>query len=404
MSAPHLYIAIPAMDELQDLPLTLQDLAAQKVAVPFDVYVCVNQPEEYWQNADKQHICTSNQQLLEFLGSRAPLPTHVLDHASPGKGWTGKNFGVGWARKCLFDHILSFANPDDIIVSLDADTRIHPDYLQSLVDNFQEHPQLPAISAPYYHPLTGKEANDRAILRYEIYMRNYAINLLRIGSPYSFTAIGSAIAMKANALRKIGGITPVKSGEDFYLLQKFRKMAPIGTWNRECVYPAARFSDRVFFGTGPALIKGSQGYWDSYRLYHHTLFTSIEETYQLIPQLFTQDIETPFLLFLQTQMPNKNGESIWQSIRKNVKDLAHFTKAFHEKADGLRILQYLRQENKNSHFSDEKALFDNLREWHAIEPLNGLTEDFFFNDLTIQQLNEIRDKMFEIEMIIRAKG
>lgn len=400
MNTPKLYVAIPAMDELQDLPATLQDLAAQSAISSFEIYICVNQPEEYWQNPDKKQICDNNQQLLRWLTEHAEKNIHVLDYASTEKGWTGKKFGVGWARKVLFDHILTFANPDDIIVSLDADTRIRPGYLSSILTNFKEHPAVPAISVPYYHPLTGEEANDRAILRYELYMRNYAINLYKIGSPYSFTAVGSAIAMRAGALKKVGGITPVKSGEDFYLVQKLRKMAPVSNWNEEMVYPAARFSNRVFFGTGPALIKGSQGSWESYPIYHHSLFKAIDETYHHLPELYTEDIETPFLTFLQQQMPNtKNpNESIWQSIRNNVKDLPHFVQAFHEKADGLRILQFLRQEHREKPIADEVALHRNLQHWTGGSAPSWYHENSTFDTMSTAQLQELREHLFRIEM------
>lgn len=392
MVSGKIYVAIPAMNELEDLPFTLQDLAQQDSHVPFDVYVCVNQPEEYWTNPEKRTICESNQQLLELLKSFEGLSLHIIDRASQGKGWQGKKFGVGWARKTLFDHILAFAAPEDIIISLDADTRVRPHYIQSVADNMSAHPHIPAISVPYYHPLTNNELQDRAILRYEFYMRNYAINLYRIGSPYSFTAIGSAIVMRAGALRKIGGITPVKSGEDFYLMQKLRKMAPISNYNEEMVYPAARFSDRVFFGTGPALIKGSQGEWNSYPIYHHQLFSSIAQTYELLPQLYKQDIQTEFLEFLQKQF---NDGHLWQNIRKNVKDYAHFVHAFHEKADGLRILQYLRQKHKDNTLSDEEALNQNLATWLPNEQHPYFDTDF--KKLTVEQLNHIRNRLFEIE-------
>lgn len=396
MFSGKIYVAIPAMDEMEDLPHTLLDLARQECRTSFEVFVCVNQPEDYWTIPEKRPICESNQQLLKYLESFEGFSLHILDCASPGKGWQGKKFGVGWARKILFDHILSFADDPDIIISLDADTRVRPRYVQSLVDNMTAHPRVPAISVPYYHPLTGNELQDRAILRYEFYMRSYAINLYRIGSPYSFTAVGSAIAMRAGALRKIGGITPVKSGEDFYLVQKFVKMAPISNYNDEMVYPAARLSDRVFFGTGPALIKGSQGEWGSYPIYHHQLFDSIAETYQLLPQLFEKDVQTEFLDFLQQQF---NEEHLWQSIRQNVKDYAHFVHAFHEKADGLRILQYLRQKHKNSTMSDEEALNQNLKFWMQNENTPYVAPKF--ENQPVEQLNDVRNLLFEIESGLR---
>ena len=391
-----IYVAIPAMDELQDLPQTLDDLARQEGCNTFEIFVCVNQPEAYWGLPDKCAICEHNQQLLKLLETFDGLRLHVLDCASRGRGWQGKKFGVGGARKTLFDHILTFADDRDIIISLDADTRVRPHYVQSVADNMHRHPEVPAVSVPYYHPLTGNEAQDRAILRYEMYMRNYAVNLYKIGSPYSFTAVGSAIAMRAGALRKIGGITPVKSGEDFYLMQKFVKMAPISNYNDEMVYPAARLSDRVFFGTGPAIIKGCRGEWDSYPVYHHSLFGSIAQTYQLLPQLYENDVQTDFLDFLQKQF---NDTHLWQSIRQNVKDYGHFVHAFHEKADGLRILQYLRQKHKDSPMTDEDALAQNLAAWLPDEQLPNLSSSF--DNLTVDDLNSLRDQLFEIESSLR---
>ena len=401
MTPSRIYVAIPAMDELQELPLTLQDLAEQQVRVPFEVHVCVNQPETYWEEDQNRLVCIHNQELLSFLKTYSTLPVQVLDYASPGNGWKGKNFGVGWARKVLFENILKSANPEDIIISLDADTRINSNYLQSIADNFAQHPGWPAIAVPYYHPLTGDEARDRAILRYEFYMRNYAINLLRIESPYGFTAIGSAIAMRAGALRKIGNITPLKSGEDFYLMQKMRKMAIVGLYNDECVYPAARYSSRVAFGTGPAMMKGSQGDWDSYPIFAQSCFESIAESYSLLPQLFQQDVNTDFLKFLQEGA--KSEVSLWQNIRQNVKDHPHFIQAFHEKADGLRILQFVRRQHKNTQTEEAPTLYENLSSWIPENIPSWWKPEQLFEQLSVEQMNDIRDLLFHYENELRKK-
>ena len=400
MNSQRVFVAIPAMDELEGLPQTLYDLQ-QNLGCPFEIFVCVNQPESYWQNPEKEHICQHNQKLLAWLQQQNNPHLHILDHASRGQGWSEKKMGVGWARKVLFDHILTLANDSDLIISTDADTLIPPDYIESVARNFNAHPKLTALSVPYYHPLTQCESNDRAILRYELYMRNWVINLYRIGSPYNFTAIGSAIAMRVSALRKIGGITPLKSGEDFYLLQKFRKMAPISNYNEVMVYPAARFSDRVFFGTGPALIKGSQGHWDSYPIYHHSLFNPVEETYKKLPILWKQDIDNEFLTFLKLQFKD---DYLWQSIRQNVKDLSHFERAFHEKADGLRLLQFMRQMQRHYPYPDEVALFHNLSLWMPNEVPQWFQPDSDFNKLTVKQMDELRNLLFIYEMNLRKNS
>lgn len=391
-----LFIAIPALDELDFLPQTMRSIASQQTEHPFEVCVCVNQPESWWENPEKTEICEQNQKLLSWLeGQQFPFSLHLIDKSSRGKGWDDKNFGVGFARKVLFDHIMSVADDNDILISMDADTVFGPHYVESIAQNFEQHPKKNVVSVPYFHPLTNDEQANRAILRYEIYMRNCLLNLFRIGCPYSFTAIGSAIAVSIKALKKINGITPMKSGEDFYLLQKLRKMSPVSNWNSEMVYPAARFSDRVFFGTGPALRKGSQGIWDSYPIYHFSLFDEVKQCYDLIDVLYLENRHNKFIDFLEKQFKN---DDLWQPLRKNSKDLAHFRHAFHEKADGLRILQFLKTEQSRLSISDEQALRENLPfiTRRAIPPF--IQQDFSFNELSTQQLAEIRELLFEEEM------
>lgn len=393
----HLHVAIPAIDELDHLPVTLDNLAAQRVNYPFTVYVCVNQPESWWDNPDKIDVCQNNQQLIKFIRNYPKLPVEIIDKSSLGNGWGDKNHGVGWARRTLFDHILSVATAEDVIVSLDADTCVKPEYLQSIGENF-ENRTLTAVSLPYYHRLTDDDAANRAILRYEIYMRSYLINLYGISSPYNFTAVGSAIAVRVEALRKIGNITPMKSGEDFYLLQKLRKMAPISNWNAQAVYPAARFSARVYFGTGPAMIKGNEGHWESYPIYHYSLFSSIKDTYLQLAKLYTEDFETPFLQFLKEQY---RDDKLWVPIRQNSKTLERFERAFHEKADGLRILQYLKEINPTQGKTDSVALRENMMHFFDGTIPDFMPEGYELSDLTIEQLDIIRNMLFEKEMQLR---
>lgn len=195
-----------------------------------------------------------------------------------------------------------------------------------------------------------------------------------INSPYAFTAIGSAIVIRIRALRKIGGITPMKSGEDFYLLQKLRKMGHIHQWLPEVVKPAARFSNRVFFGTGPAILKGAKGDWTSYPIYHPLLFQEIKKNYELIPTLFHEEIDTPFITFLKQQFQDEN---LWQPLRKNSKNIEQFTKAFHEKANGLRILQFFKVKQKELEITDEKGMIDSLSLFFGTIP-DFLTPSFSF--------------------------
>lgn len=395
-------VAIPAMDELEYLPATLDALAKQEIYSPFEVYVCINQPDCYWSDPVRLSICQHNQQLLSFLNNYAFLTLRILDYSSPGLGWKGKKQGVGFARKVLFDRILSDSQPDDILVSLDADTLVGPHYLESIAENFAVHPRMTAVAVPYYHPLQHEnEAQDWAMLRYELYMRNYAINLLKINSPYGFTALGSAIAMRVSALRKIGSITPLQSGEDFYLVQKFCKMGGLSLFNREYVRPAGRYSDRVPFGTGPAMKAGARGIWDSYPLYPHTCFAPLHEAYLHLHDLYDGKYtakENEFLAFLQK---NDLQEDVWSSIRDNVSDFPHFVKAFHQKADGLRILQFVRAKFRQNIVDESVALHQNMTEWMPIQIPEWFAPETSFPQLSISQMDFLRELLFNEEQILR---
>ena len=390
----NIYIALPCLDELETISNFIYDLQQQSFN-DFILYICVNQPDEWWNIPEKKSICENNQKTIKYLNSVKNIDCKVIDCSSKGKGWEGKQLGVGWARKTLMDTINAVAKPNDIIVSIDADTHFNAHYLESINHSIHSHPEAMAISVPYYHQLTNDEAANRAILRYEIYMRYYAINLWRIASPFSFTALGSAIAFPIWAYRKIGGISPMKSGEDFYFLQKFCKTGNILNWNPQKVYPAARFSDRVFFGTGPAMIKGNNGNWNSYPIYHYSLFNNIGETYQLFPELYINDVDLPISEFLNEQFRDKKW---WLLLRKNFKTQAHFLRACYEKLDGLRTLQYLKTSQPLINKNDETCLLEFFAKFYpdAISQLQ-LPKNFELNKLSIEELDNIRNYLFKIE-------
>lgn len=375
------------MDENETLPYTLDDLDHQTHR-NFEVIVCVNQPEEWWNIAEKKAVCERNAEMLSQLTRYDKLPLISIDRCTKRNGWKGKRFGVGWARKTAMDAAHEKAYKNDIILTLDADTRINPGYLESIAENIEANRNHVGLAVPYYHRLTGDEIADRAILRYEIYMRYYSLNMWRIGSPYNFTAMGSGIAVPSWAYKAVGGITPHKSGEDFYFLQKLRKYRKLLLWNNEQVYPASRFSTRVFFGTGPAMIKGANGDWDSYPIYDHRYFDEIKSTYELIPELFKGDVETPMSSFLRSQF---NIHALWEPIRQNASTPSQFEKAFHQKIDGLRMLQYLKYRNRQDAKSNEANLFLFFETYYhdIYKSFSGRIHSF--KDALIKDLDELRN-------------
>jgi len=370
----NLYAALPIMNE-PDAQKTIGQILSQ-TQPPTALYICVNQPESYKTDPEKRHIFEQNQKTINDIcrdGAR-PVSTIVIDKSTVG--WDSKNYGVGMARKVLMDTINETANKNDVIISLDADTEYPPEYFESVKQTFQKQKNTIALSNPYYHKLTNNEQENRAILRYEIYMRCYLQNLIRIGSPYAFTALGSAMAVRVDAYRKMGGMVPKKSGEDFYFLQQLSKIGHVETKNSVTVYPATRLSDRVFFGTGPALIKGVEGDWNSYPIYSSKLWDGVAKIYQNFENYFSPED--------------------YQKLKTNSKTEAQLQKFCHEKFDALRILQYLKSEHGKNPQSDEIGLAENLEIFNKKLPQN-----FSFETSTIEKLDEIRKFFVSLQSLCR---
>ncbi len=379
------FIAIPALDESETLTLLLDDLKTQSY-IDFKVFVCVNNPDEWWNDDAKRSMCENNARTIKFVRSFGGLRITLIDRSSPGLGWKGKRRGVGYARKELFEAIDDEASEEDIVISLDADTRVGNNFVRSVRKRFAKYKSALLLCNPYYHRLTGNEPADRAILRYELYMRYYMLNLMKIGSRYAFTALGSAISFRIGGYRKISGITPREAGEDFYFVNRMRKSGDILIGNDECVYPSARESDRVPFGTGPAITRGLAGDWESYPFYDAEAFGLIGETCRLFPALFGSDVPTPAEEFIAENF----GADIWAPLRRNFKTEKLFVRACHEKFDGLRILQMLRYYNKGDSLNNF-ILFSN-------EELGiGLNSGFTFEKTPVAELDRIRNIYFKAE-------
>lgn len=92
-----------------------------------------------------------------------------------------------------------------------------------------------------------------ATLQYEVLLRYHVAGLTWAGSPYAFHALGSIIVVHARSYAQVRGFPKRAAGEDFYLLQKVNKLAPVIQMGGAPVRLEARVSSRAPFGTGPAV-------------------------------------------------------------------------------------------------------------------------------------------------------
>jgi hypothetical protein len=389
-----LFLCVPVMEERENIPDFLHTIRRQNTSKRVVLVFCVNQPHKWWDNPKKKHVCLNNQETLKLLSQEKELSLAVIDKAT--QGWDEKHYGVGWARKKAMDYAAAKAKDNDILFSMDADTFYPPDYLEKTANNLLSKPGKNAVAIPYYHPLPADKKAARAILRYEIYMRHYALNMWRIKSPYRFTALGSAIALPVWAYHKIGGITPKVAGEDFYFLQKLRKSGEILYSNPVKAFPQARYSSRVLFGTGPAMLKGSRGDWNSYPIYHPKLFDEVQQLYKNFERYY----ETGARPLPDEKLVPLFPDMQWLDLlKKNSSTKEQFLKKCHTKFDGLKTVQYLKQKQLHIADKEEEILKTFLLKYYPekAKPCNKIIQELNFENTTIADLNNIRNLMTAIE-------
>ena len=167
--------------------------------------------------------------------------------------------GVGWARKLVMDEAARRLQQDGIILCLDADCEVAANYLYEVYACFSTHKECDAASIYFEHRLESLTTDHRqAITQYELHLR-YLVQANRwTGHPFAYHTVGSSMAVRRRAYLAQGGMNTRQAGEDFYFLQKFIEVGPFAEITSTTVYPAARASSRVPFGTGRAMLKLQQ--------------------------------------------------------------------------------------------------------------------------------------------------
>ena len=259
--APHpqlqMGIVIPCYRE-HALKATIESLysAYQLYKKPLLVVVVINSSER-----DGKEVKTFNRHTLAQLIETAkvyspdfrvfPVLEEELRH---------KHAGAGFARKIGMDLLVAafdeIQQPAGIIVSMDADTLVAEDFLVKLNDAYYNNPELGVATHGFAHPLDLPEytpAHRKAIVAYELHMRYYKHALASAGFPFAFYTVGSAFSCRAQVYAAQGGMNRRKAGEDFYFLHKLFPVTQSAELPEVTVFPSARLSDRVPFGTGPQL-------------------------------------------------------------------------------------------------------------------------------------------------------
>lgn len=251
----NLFVMIPCHRE-PDILLTLSSLLqCNPTRGGTEVLVVINESENCDPDTAAFNLSTYNQ-VADWISrqEQSPVRFFVAGPVKLPQKWAG----VGMARKRGMDEGLwrfnQTGNSDGVIISLDADTLVEPNYLTAIEHFFAKNKGYAGTTISFSHQTQGlSERQKRGIALYEKYLSYYKTALEYTGFPHAMYTVGSAFAVSAWAYLKRGGMTRRKAGEDFYFLTNLTQSGKVGEITETTVHPSARISDRVPFGTGIAM-------------------------------------------------------------------------------------------------------------------------------------------------------
>jgi hypothetical protein len=349
-------IVIPCYDE-PDIFQTLNSLVAcTQPNCSIEVIVVINHPENS-QGEVKTRSNETHQQILAW--SRLNNTNNLSVYPVFQGDLPAKHAGVGLARKIGMDEaVWRFHNSGKdrgMIVNLDADCTCRKDYLEALYVFKSEHPDFSGCSIYFEHPFEDLRQPLRSyIVDYELHLRYHVFALDYAAYPYPYQTVGSSMAVSLAAYVKHGGMNKRKAGEDFYFLHKIFPMGNFHRLNTTIVYPRARYSSKVPFGTGAALNKMDQSKQQHpFRTYNWASYKQLKILMEKIDHLHALDRDhvEKFTDTLPSCLNDylteiKAAEKICE-IQSGVKTRPSFRKAFFRWFDGLKVLQFLNYSSRN---------------------------------------------------------
>jgi hypothetical protein len=343
-------VVIPALAEYGNLFETLRSLSTNppEYLARFLVLVVVNHREDAEAN-DKEDNYETLMRLAAGDPELSPLRLAWVDAATPGKEMPAKAGGVGLARKIGLDLALTrlaFGNERPLLVCLDADTLVEPNYLTVIAAHFRCCTGGGAV-IPFRHRPAATQAGQEAIDRYELFLRSYVLGLSLAGSPYAFHTVGSAMACTAEAYVRMGGMNRRPAAEDFYFLQQLHRTAGVEELRGTTVHPSARPSHRVPFGTGRSISRTLMGESSAIMFYHPDCFRFLGELLQVVAGNRCRDAvplmaqAAAFSPQLEEYLEVSGFPCAWERLQKNSRGPEPLLSAFHGWFDALRTMKLI---------------------------------------------------------------
>lgn len=374
-SEKDILIVIPAYKE-ENLVSSINALyQCNKAQIRVGIIIHINRRQ-----SDSEHVVAMHERakisLRHFLQNKesSAFQVALLETMLPEK-----DAGVGLARKigmdCAVRCFSEWNNPKGVIACFDADSTCTPNYIQTVFNGFNQK-KINGASIYFEHPLQEQQDINhvKAITRYELHLRYLVQGFRYAGVRQAFHAVGSSMAVTAEAYTKQGGMNKRQAGEDFYFMQKIVNLGSYTELNDTTVFPSSRISDRVPFGTGRAMME----IFDNKNLYLNSYdwnnFVILKQLLSLKESLYRQPerVEKLTPMVIKPFMEHIHFLENSNKIKNNCTSYTQFHTAFHQWFDGfkaMKAMHYLRD-----HIKENTSLLQNVN--YLFEILKGTQTTF----------------------------
>ena len=337
-------IVIPAIAELENLTSLIESLIQNddKYFNETLILFVINNLE-----STSEEIKINNRESMELLKAyvNKSLNINFIDASTEGKELNEKDGGVGLARKIGMDLALTLfdysTKKQNLLVCLDGDCTVEENYITT-IRNYFDRNKISAGYVNFKHSDILDDANERAIINYEIFLRYYVLGLIYAESPYAYHSIGSTMVCDSESYIKVQGMNKRKAAEDFYFMEKLSKITKIIKINGTAVLPSSRGSWRVPFGTGQRVNRFLDDVQNEYILYSPKSFGVLKEWVKLF---YSEE--------------NLSADEYLEQSKKNSESLFNFLISNNLKKNWGKILE---NSSSNQQIQKQKSLwFDGFR-------------------------------------------
>ncbi|MCF6287853.1 MAG: hypothetical protein L3J53_01275 [Proteobacteria bacterium] len=303
----------------------------------------------YWQSrAYNQTSISANCCLLRFNDFHDIL---LVDKNSDSLQ-INADYGVGQARKIGADIALKLFTQGAIknpwIFSTDADVLLPNDYFNQFT---QELSAYSAIILDFEHVGEDKKLQQLQYL-YDFKLRYYLAGVSFAGCGYNYIPLGSTLIVNMQCYAQVRGFPRRNAGEDFYILNKLAKVKPIKyCLNNSIVQIKSRFSNRVPFGTGPALVQINKlNDYSEYLYYHPECFILLSKWYAFLLSMWANEklnVQMPSNDDLQGLYRALNCSIVFNKSKKQITSQKRWQQFVTQWFDAFKVL-------KTVHYFDKK--------------------------------------------------